>query len=57
MREQLWAQQQEAKGLRDKAEGQRKALEERRADVSGLKVGFVVQTEAAEGDGGYVCRG
>ena len=41
VREQLWAQQQEAKVLRDKAEGQRKALEERRADISGFKVGDV----------------
>ena len=38
LREQLWAEQQAAKALRDRLEGGRKVLEERAADVTGLKV-------------------
>lgn len=38
LREQLWAEQQAAKALRDRLEGGRKVLEERAADITGLKV-------------------
>ncbi len=37
VREQLWAEKQEARVLREKAEAMRKALEERRADVAQFK--------------------
>ena len=37
LREHLWAAQQEVKAQRDRAEGLRRTLEERKADVSGFK--------------------
>jgi hypothetical protein len=37
-KEQLWCQQQENEALREKVEGLRRTVEERRADVTGFKV-------------------
>jgi hypothetical protein len=38
IKEELWAQQQEGRLLRERVEVQRKALEEKKADISGFKV-------------------
>ena len=59
VRELLWAEKQEAAALRERAEQQRKAMEERRADIDGFKVrrgyGSPALDVILEGQGSALC--